>query len=422
MKNAIILLLVSLAGWNECRADVKFVNFRKIDPSGQFNAHERFLLDNLAYYDHWSPDWGVYDISKDSLIRELKACLQVYQPLRTDEFERFLLLGEVAHYLYNLDQKSFYDTAEGYYEQAIRVNSKDCRGFWFLGYAYATSDEIEKGVAAFRQALKLVNDQTGVDFWQEYAFTMEIAGMPFRCLYGLDEYKRRGGSSLLSHVMDSTVRSKCRLTDPDISYSSTALWEKQHHGPLVQYQSYPLGVMLEVDSSWDPEFNNYANRITGVSMKSPLLTVRNGKQIGYTVALVVKVPENGERLEDFMASMMKQMHGVRDSIFPFAKKYPNGVSFSYNDNSLYDDRGGARIRFIGIERPVPVHPGLALESDQVPVAMNDKPGKLSFYEMGLIRSRFPDRIFYLFVLDSCGDIQAESWKGFDGLMKHLVLD
>src|SRR5580658_6756867 len=105
MKNAIILLLVSLAGWNECRADVKFVNFRKIDPSGQFNAHERFLLDNLAYYDHWSPDWGVYDISKDSLIWELKACLRVYQPLRTDEFERFLLLGEVAHYLYNLDQK-----------------------------------------------------------------------------------------------------------------------------------------------------------------------------------------------------------------------------------------------------------------------------------------------------------------------------
>jgi tetratricopeptide (TPR) repeat protein len=422
MKHAIILLLLILFGLNQCRADVKFVNFRKIDPSGQFGAHERFLLDNLAYYDHWSPDWGVYDISKDSLVRELETCLRVYEPLKTDEFERSLLLGEIARYLYNLDEKPYYDTAEAFYKQAIRLNSKDCRGFWFLGYAYATSAEIEKGLDAFRQALKLVNDQTGVDFWQEYAFTMDVAGMPFRCLYGLDQYKRRGGSSLLSHIMDSTVRSKCRPTDPVISYSSIALWEKQHNGPLVQYQSYPLGIMLEVDSSWDLEFNGYANRITGVSMKSPLLTARNGKQIGYTVALVVRVPENGERLEDFMASMMKQMHGVRDSVFPFAKKYPNGISFSYNDNSLYDDRGGARIRLIGIERPVPANPGLALESDQAPVAMNGEPGKLNFYEMGLIRSRFPERIYYLIVLDTCGDIQAESWKGLEGLMKQLVLD
>jgi tetratricopeptide (TPR) repeat protein len=422
MKNAIILLLLSLAGWNESRADVKFVNFRKIDPSGKFSTHERFLLDNLAYYDHWSPDWGVYDISKDSLIRELKACLRVYGPLKTDEFERCLLLGEVAHYLYNLDQKSFYDTAEAYYEQAIRLNGKDCRGYWFLGYAYATSDEIEKGVAAFRQALKLVDDRTGVDFWQEYAFTMEVAGMPFHCLFALDKYKRGGGRSLLSHIMDSTVRSKCKRSDPDISYRSTALWQAQHRGPLVQFLSYPLGIKLEVDSSWNLEVNGYANRITGWRIKPPVVTARNGKQIGYTIALVVKVAEKGDRLEDFISSMMKDMPGVRDSVFPFAKQYPDGISYSYNDNSLYDDRGGARIRFMGIERPVPAYPGMALEDDKVPMGMNVEPGKLNFYELGLIRSRIPERIFYLFVLDTCGDIEAESWKGFEGLMKELVLD
>jgi hypothetical protein len=421
MKNAIILLLLGLAGRNECRADVKFVNFRKIDPDGRFRAQEQFLLDNLGYYDHWSPDW-VYDVAKDSLIGELKTCLRDYERLKTDEFERCLLLGEIAHYLYNFDQRPYYDTAEAFYKEAIRVNSGDCRGYWFLGYAYATSDDIGKGLAAFRQALKLVNDQTGVDFWQEYAFTMEVAGMPFHCQYALDKYKRGGGSSLLSHIMDSTVRSKCRLTDPDISYSSNALWEKQHHGPLVQYQSYPLGVRLEVDSSWDLESKGYANRTTALIIKPPRLSARNGKQIGYTMVLMVKVPEKGERLEDFLATTMQKLSWVRDTVFPFARQFPGGISYSFSDNSIYSEVGGARFRIVGIERPVPAHPGLALEDNMAPVEMGGEPGKLNFFELGLIRVRFPERIFYIFLLDTCDDIREESWKGFEGMMKQVVLD
>jgi hypothetical protein len=422
MKNAIILLLLTMLAWNEGRADVKFLDFKKIDPSGQYAVHQRFLLDNLVYYDHWSPDW-VYDISKDSLIRELERCLNLYAPLRTDAFERCLLLGEVAHYLYNLDQKTYYDTAEAYYKQAIGINGKDCRGYWFLGYAYATSDETAKALDAFRTALSLVDDKTGVDFWQEYAFTMEIAGMPFHCLYALNRYKRGGGSSLLSTVMDSTVRSSCMPADPDISYRNAALWEMQRHGRLVELRSYPFGIKLKVDSSWELQTNGYAKRVTGMGIKPPLLTARTGKQIGFTIAMVIKVPENGERLEDFMASMMKKLNGVRDNPFPFAKEFPNGISYSYNDDGLYTDRGGARIRFIGIERPVPAYPGLLLEEDGVPIDADAEPGKLNFFKMGLVRSRFQERIFYLFVLDTCEDIREESWKAFQQLMtRQLVLE
>jgi hypothetical protein len=422
MKNTVILLLLCILGRNECQADVKFVDFKKIDPLGRFKAHERFLLDNLVYYDHWSPDW-IYDIVKDSLIRELKLCLGLYEPVKTDEFERCLLLGEIAHYLYNLDVKTYYDTAEAFYLKAIKLNDKDCRGYWFLGYAYATSDEIKKALPAFRRALDLVNDRTGVDFWQEYAFTMEVADMPFHCLYALDQYKHRGGSSLLSKVMDSTVRSKCLDADPDISYRFTVLWQLQKRGAQVEFLSYPLGVKLDVDSNWDLQGSGYTNRMTGLSIKPLPLTARNGKRIGYSIALIVKVPEQGERLEDFMRSTMKTMPGIRDSVFPFAKEYPNGISYSYNDNSVYSDRGGARIGFFGIERPVPAHPGLALEDDMVPVDINGEPGKLNFYTLGLVRSRFPERIFYLFVLDTCEDIREGSWKGFQQLItKQLVLD
>ncbi|HTR30596.1 MAG TPA: hypothetical protein VMH27_15090 [Puia sp.] len=398
------------------------MDFNKIDPSGRFKARQQFLLENLAYYDHWSADW-IYNIPKDSLTRELKRCLYVYGSLRTDEFERYLLLGEIAHYLYNLDQRAYYDTAEMYYKEAIGLNGKDCRGYWFLGYAYVTSDEIEKGVAAFRQALQLADDRTGIDFWQEYAFAMYVGFMPFHCRYGLDQYKRRGGSSLLWKVMDSTLRAKCLAADPDITYRSSALWQAERKGSQIQLLSYPLGIRISIDSNWQLQLGGFGKRMAAFGIQPPALASASGKRIGYSIGMVVKVAENGERLEDFMASLMQRTPGMRDASFPFRNVFPNGISYSFNSDSLYADRGGARLRFVGIERPVPAYPGLALEEDQLPVKLKEEAGKLNFFTMGVMRTRFPDRIFYFFLLDSCEDIREESWNGFQQfLTRQVVLD
>jgi len=420
MKGPIILLLLTLPAMTECKADVKFLDFKKIDPSGQFKTHQQFLLENLAYYDHWAPDW-IYDIPKDSLIRELKRCLYIYEPLRTDELERCLLLGEIAHYLYNLDERAYYDTAETFYKEAIGANAKDCRGYWFLGYAYVTSDEIDKGVAAFRQALQLADDQTGVDFWQEYAFAMVLAGKPFHCRYGLDEYKRRGGSSKLWKMMDSTFRAKCLGADPDITYRGMALWGAQRKGARIQFLSYPLGIRMDIDSNWHLQVGGFAKRMSAWGIQPPALTTGTGRQIGYSIAVVFKVAENGERLEDFMSSRMQKTPGIRDNSFPFAKEFPGGISYTFNSDSLYADRGGARMRFIGIERVVPVRPGLVLEDDEAPAKLGGEAGKVNFFTLSVVRTRFPERIFYLFLLDSCEDIREDSWKGFQQFMTQQVV-
>lgn len=108
MKNLLLTLpavLFVFAG----RADIKFVRFGKIDPQGLYRKESTFLMENLPYYDHWSPDW-VYAVPKDSLVRELKRCLSVYEPLRSDTAESGLLLGEIAHYIYNLDVQNYWDT------------------------------------------------------------------------------------------------------------------------------------------------------------------------------------------------------------------------------------------------------------------------------------------------------------------------
>jgi tetratricopeptide (TPR) repeat protein len=184
MKDTFLLLTILLAV-SECRADVKFVDFKKIDPAGRWAGQRQFLLDNLPYYDHWSKDWA-YEVPRDSLIGGLKSCLQLFGALRTDVAETDLLLGEIAHYLYNLGQQQYYDTAEAFYLKAIEAGKGDCRGYWFLGYHYAQSNEPAKAVSSFNSALKLVDTGTPNEFWQEYGFAMYTAGLPSHAMYGLD--------------------------------------------------------------------------------------------------------------------------------------------------------------------------------------------------------------------------------------------
>ena len=341
-------------------ADVKFLDFNKIDRFGRYDSQKRFLLENLVYYDHWSPGW-IYEVSKDSLIRGLKYCLKVYALTSDDVFERDLLLGEIAHYLYNLSQETYYDTAEAWYLQAIRINNKDCRGYWFLGYAYATSDRIAQGIKCFQQALPLVIAETGVDFWQEYAFAMNVGNMPFHARFGLSRYLQNGGQSSHSKIMDSTLRTNLKQADPDIRYSAEAMWESSKHHGRVTFASFPLGIKFSVDSNWNLSIGGFEGRTTGFSIKPPVARSAKGNEIGYTIGMVARVAGPGEGLEDFIASLTGKMRGSRDSVFRFARTFRSGISYSYNDSKIYADRGGARVLYFGVEREFPKDAGLALE-------------------------------------------------------------
>jgi hypothetical protein len=412
-----IAFLFSIA----CRADIKYVRFDRIDSTGKYHQRFQFLLDNLVYYDHWSQAWP-YPVAKDSLINELKASLAIVEPLRADALESNLLLGEIAHYLYNLDQQMYYDTAEAYYLKAIKVADKDCRGHWFLGYFYAQADEIVKGAQHLETAREMVDSETPIEFWQEYAWGMLLADKPSHERMALDNFLHGGGSSLLAQTMDSSLRSNVRPADPDSVYTPKELWERDGAGVLDGFISRPLGIRLKVDSSWNMHVQGYKNRLSVFVMKPGTLTSAKGATIGYTIGMVVKVAGKEETLEQFMATMMKGS-GTKDASFAFSGLYSHGMSYTYQDKGVYADRGGAHIHFIGIERDCPEYPGLALEQQEQTEELKGKPGELQFMKMNFVRNRFPGRIFYFFILDTCEDIYQVSWNTFRAMMaKQMVLD
>lgn len=69
-----------------------------------------------------------------------------------------------------------------------------------------------------------------------------------------------------------------------------------------------------------------------------------------------------------------KMPGTKDAVFPFADGYPTGISY------------------------------------------------MEFLRMGMTRTRFPEKIFYLFVPDTCEDIHEGSWNTFRQIFANMKLD
>jgi hypothetical protein len=66
---------------------------------------------------------------------------------------------------------------------------------------------------------------------------------------------------------------------------------------------------------------------------------------------------------------------------------------------------------------------MALEEQGQAQELKGKAGVVNFFTIGSSRSRFPGRIFYFFILDTCEDIHEESWNIFRTLVtKQMAID
>jgi hypothetical protein len=87
-------------------ANVNFIDIAKISREGKFIAAFKYLRDNQNYYDHWTYDWS-YDIPKKEIIKQLRQDYSDFATIATKSVELFLLLGDISHYLYNLDDTAW---------------------------------------------------------------------------------------------------------------------------------------------------------------------------------------------------------------------------------------------------------------------------------------------------------------------------
>ena len=397
-------------------SNVNYIDISKISTESKNITAFNFVKDNQRYFNHWTNEWN-YDKPQKELIKNLRDNYATFSAIAPKNGELYLLLGDIAHYLYNLNDSAYYRLAINNYNSAIEINPNDYRAYWFLGYHYVLSNVPTLGIDNFLKAQQLLPTKQPADFWDEFALSTAITNMPSHCIFAMDKVRSISGDpgSFESQV-GQTIYKRIVDVDKDLTYKKEDIWSVSK-GEKITFTSRPLGIKILVDSTWELSIYDYKNHTSAFILNPPAIKSKKGREIHYTVGIIMKSANNADKLDDYINTLTPQK--LNKSKIAFSDKYENMVAYEIKGNDIYKDKGGSHMYMIGIERNNPMYPGLLLEN---PVTLPDgDSNKVTYYTATESKDRFKGKIFYAILLDSCEDIHEQSLSVFRTLFENQII-
>lgn len=415
-RQTITLFILSLLSINATYGNINYIDFNKIDNNEKYLSNFSFVKDNQEYYNHWTPEWN-YDKNKDELISKLKDAYSVFSSIPKKNTELYLLTADVAHYLYNLDVTNYNDSAINNFTLAIKNSPDDYRTFWFLAYHYALSNVPNKSIELFLKAQEMKPIDKPSDFWEEYAWATAVTNMPSHAIFAMAKVKSITGKvGNFETQLGQTIYKRIVDVNRDSTYKKEDIWSVAE-GEKTTFVCRPLGIKILIDSTWNLSVYDYANHQCAFIINPPTLKNKKGKEIHYTVAILMKVADDTEKLENYLSNFVSKYPNKNK--IPFSDKYDKMIAYEINDKTMYQDIGGGHLYMIGIERKMPEYPGMLLES---PVMLPEgEKGKVNYYTAADSHNRFKGKIFYAIMLDTCEDIHEQSFVIFKSLFDFQII-
>jgi tetratricopeptide (TPR) repeat protein len=413
MKKMILILTMFLS--LNAFGNINYIQINKIPNFENYKKQFDFLFKNLEYYNHWEATWP-YAVDKKDLVKGLMDIYDTFSLLDDVNLEVYLLLGDISHYLYNLQEDDYFNKAIGFYQKAIEISPKDYRTHWFIANHYSLSNVPEKAILHYIKAQDLLPTKEPSEFWDEYAMATAIANMPSHSIYAMDKAKGiLGKPGWFESQLGDNIRQRIEPLDENSTYSSSDIWTASV-GELISFVSRPLGLRILIDSTWNVSFYDYQNNMSFVTIVPPAIPNKAGRDITYTIAIIMKVAKKGDDLQSFIENFVSKYPDKKS--FEFSSKYPNIISYEIKDKSMYPEIGGAHMHILGINRTKPKYAGYLLEE---PIELpNNKSDELIFYKVSQSKDRFDGVIFYAIMLDTCEDIYDQAFKVFKSLFYQQI--
>jgi tetratricopeptide (TPR) repeat protein len=415
VRKAIILLVGILISVNTF-SNVNYIEISKISNESKFVTAFNYIKDNQQYFDHWTNEWS-YDKSQKELVKNLRDNYAMFSSVETKNEELFMLLGDIAHYLYNLNESDYYQLAVNNYNSAIAINPNDYRAYWFLGYHYVLSNVPTLGIDNFLKAQQLLPTKQPADFWEEYAWATAATNMPSHCIYAMDKARSISGTpGRLESQLGPEIHKRIIDVNKDIFYKKEDIWSTSK-GEKIAFTCRPLGIKILVDSTWKLSVYDYKNHQSAFVLNPPAIKSKKGQKINYTVAIIMKAANLTDELDDYINTLNPK--GLNKSKITFSDKYENMVAYEMKDNKIYKGMGGGHVYMIGIERNSPLYPGLLLENPAI--FPDGNKSKVTYYTAKDSKGRFEGKIFYAIMLDSCEEINEQSLAVFKTLFNNQII-
>ncbi len=414
-----MLLLIGVVSYDF--AQVVTIEVDKIkDMNGALLDVFASLRANQSYCDHWSPQWN-YSISKEKLMHELRSNYSVMMGFDVESVDLQLMMGLTSHFLYNLDDTLYYNVAIQHFKEAIQL-SNDGRGHWMLGRHFALSGNIEEGFVMMHKASQSLSDKNKTEFWNDYAMVSAMANMPVHAIMGMDQYRDKVGKvSYFETQLGKTMEDRIIKMDPDSNYLKEQIWFLKTTSNIDQYNCNPLGVQFTVDTTCEVIVYDYNQGQNVVLLRPPVIQGKNGKSVGMSVLMLMHpVKKDGQTLDAYMNLISKDLKNKSPRLLE--TKMGKLKAYEVKDPTLYPEMGGGHMWLVGLEREVPKYPGLIFEIPSQPHPSQNEEG-MNFYHPIETIGRFPTKIQYLFLLDTCEEIYEPSMEFFTRFLnERLILE
>jgi hypothetical protein len=400
-------------------ANLEAIQYQSIPEIETLNNQITYLVENQRYYYYWANEWK-HPVAKKEIIDNLK---KIYDRLTQLEaknrgnIELQLLMGELSHFLYNLEEHDFDKRVTDHYKRAASISPEDYRPVWFMAQHLSLSARPRDGMLRFRSISELSDPlKLHPRFWDDYAVASVSALMPSNALMAMARSKKiTGKPSFLDAQAGTQIRSKIIRPERGVSVSKKDLWLQYPDEEI--YLNRRFGMRLNLEYGWGTQLvSELKNDQCAIVVNAP---EESGKtqRITFSFTIVAHMPKPDETLAVWTTAFLKSFADLQQNTTSVATPYKGALAYELRAPNEYKSEGGGHFIFLSFKRDEPEFPGVKVEYPFVPKSSE----QMQKFSMQPVVTRFGGPIYYGIMLDTCESVYPRAREQLDLLLKKILV-
>ena len=333
-----------------------------------------------------------------------------------DNEEVALVSGLIASYAFNIDVKDSWNVAPAAFNAAIKLDSSDARGTWFLAaHNCQTVKLLKEGMSALLAVESSGAKDLSSPFWLDYMACATETLMPAHAYYAATKLAPGDRSDPIAVAILSKAKGEASATQ---AYKPEQLWSTLPVDGGMSFRSYACGISFTVPSGWEPQVYPVSGGKCAIVLQLPPMPGVKGSWTPNIVVMAhMAVP--GDSFVGY-ATLIEGKRGAEldNRQLRALCTFANCITADMFDAHAYPTEGGGHGYIMQFERSRPSNPGFALETSPIPPTADST---------GAFRSpdylaRFPGAIYYSILLDSAVSILPKANEDFVTFVKSIRTD
>ena len=412
-------LIWLVLGVQAVSANIAAIDFEGLHKKFPFDAEYDFLIQNYGKFDHWTQEWK-YDLPKETAVARLTSFSDKLEPLEAlnpEDIDLALLLLTLYQYEYNLEFHAARPKFEALAPLLETRFSQDYRPLWFAAEFLANSSKTKEAIEKYQLFIGAAEDLQTVHplALVDYANACAIGGMRRTAAIALRTYAARTNLDLKKFPFYGYVMTTLTTFEAKQDYEAKVIWTVDRDEKWEYVQSTFLGFQVHSDVQWKQTLTDYKDGAAAVTITPQVVVSPRGNKIQphFAVQLSTVPPSLDASMDQFLGKLgpdftkgkatERVVHGITYRIVPVSNSalYPGvGGMVGYAIFAVSKDTETAGFN---LERP------------------RDLPNEagLKYYRPLPTPDRLHGDVYVTIIVDSAGEIQAETDKLLDEVLDHM---